>query len=195
MERWITALQNVVRMVFEREKSEGHDPECVIYDSVFTRLCLDPVSGQPCAGVVCTTPIDAFGDEFRVSDTVVVLVDHPSVVRDAKFKYSGSRRAIVVSSSGTGISGCSETFHIDRLQLCVIDHRLYAPHRRVMGEERARILARFGSNLTTYPKLTIGDPIVRFFGWEVDDLVEITVSDVPDDMMSIKYRVVAHASE
>ena len=185
-QKWVQALQTLARMVFERSKMNGTEP-CLRSD-ILAKLGID----ESCHVVDSNfhTTLDDLSDEIILSDDTIVLLDHAHVQRDQKFKYTGSRHAIALTSSGNGIAGCDETFHVDRMQLCLLDHVLYSPHRKVDGDERLRILERFGSDLSKYPKLTLNDPVVRFFGWSVNTLVEISVNDVPDDMHKQKYRVV-----
>jgi DNA-directed RNA polymerase subunit H (RpoH/RPB5) len=186
-DKWIRALQNVVRMVYERAKMNG-DESPSMRSSVLDMLGMN----ESCRVVrdKLNLAVDDISDELIVSDDTLVLLDHPHSQRDQKYKYTGSRTAIALSGSGNGISGCHETFHVDRMQLCLVDHALYCPHKRLVGQERQAIVYRFGADFSKYPKLPVTDPVVRFFGWPIQTLVEIRVEDVPQDMQPMKYRVV-----
>ena len=121
-----------------------------------------------------------------------MLDTNAKLSRDAKYIFNDEDvTGICISFNGSKVHGCSEVFHVDRLQMVVIDHVMYSPHKKV-GEEQAReIMDTFGTNMNTYPRILEGDPIVRFYGWKKGDLIQITLADVPEMTKNIKYRVVA----
>lgn len=186
--KWIRALRNVVRMVHERSVANDNRLENCIYPDLLKKLGLN----ESCRVISPDNQpsIDSFDSNILVSDTTIILLDDPSIPRESKYTFSGPYHAIVLSSTGSGISGCTETFHVDRMQLCIVDHVMYCPHRRLVGEERQAVLDRFGSDLNKYPKIAHNDPVIRYFGWGLESLIEIHVEDVPDGMRKIKYRVV-----
>lgn len=113
----------------------------------------------------------------------------------------GARSVIAVMPKGTitkkSIMGADdatiEVFHVKRLQLTITEHQDYLPQARVHPQEvNDEVFGRFGINQDKLPCMFYGDPVARFFGWHVGDIIRITFhEDDRDDMVQrTKYRVV-----
>jgi DNA-directed RNA polymerase subunit H (RpoH/RPB5) len=189
--KWFIGIRNIIRMIHARLK---HEEQVSICFEALEMFRLDKETCEPLEWSAETSSFrlnDLEGVVLDVSDDYVILIDHPLIYRDAKYAYSGSKRAITLTHSGNPIHGSHETFHIDRVQFFLLNHTHYVSHRRLLGDEKARVIERFGADKTKYPKIMANDPVVKFFGWSVDTLVEITVADAPDYTDPVKYRVVS----
>ena len=79
------------------------------------------------------------------------------------------------SSSGTRL----EFFDLEKLQINPTRTVLYNPHTLVVGDELEEVRRVYSNNgdtsLQNLPKLIAGEcPIVRYFGWEIGDVIKIT---------------------
>lgn len=63
-----------------------------------------------------------------------------------------------------------EVFQSDKL-VDISVHRLFCPHEKITGDEEAEIRNRYGSKL---PKILTSDAMVRWYGFEKDDILRIT---------------------
>ena len=180
IDKWIVGLRNVCRMIRARGCSiEQETLELLGLDSETLEVQDDSVKFE---GVLkqLTLPI---------STLYTVVIDHPDIPRDAKYVFRGDV-GISLSINGSKVNGCTEVFHIDRMQFNLVDHMYYSPHRLLKGDERQRVLDKFGSNLELYPKIDHSDPVVKYFAWDIGDLIEITIDDGPEYAHNVKYRVV-----
>ena len=63
-----------------------------------------------------------------------------------------------------------EVFQSDKL-VDISAHRLFRLHEKITGDEEKEIRQRYGSKL---PKILTSDAMVRWYGFEKDDILRIT---------------------
>jgi DNA-directed RNA polymerase subunit H (RpoH/RPB5) len=187
--KWLRAMRTVGRMLQARHAGEP-DVWPSVEDAFLQALGLGRGDGAP---VETATPITETC-VIRASEEVVCAV----CVGDGTVNCRGYRRVIIVSSKGTmprksiQCDGDAklEVFHVLRLQLPVIDHEDFLPHRRLRPEETDRVMARFDTDASHLSKMFYGDPVARFFGWSVGDVIEITFHEDDDPKLTkrVKYR-------
>ena len=81
-----------------------------------------------------------------------------------------------------------ECFFVSELQFDITKHSLMPRHTHMSPDERAAVLARYGSNLALYPKILLKDPMARYLGLKKDDMIAIS-RIVPNQGTMTVYRV------
>ena len=64
----------------------------------------------------------------------------------------------------------------------ITTHKYFSPHEKLEGEDDKEIRSKYGPNL---PKLFANDAVVRFFGFNINDIIKITRKD------GITYRIIS----
>ena len=82
-----------------------------------------------------------------------------------------------------------ETFSLDQLQYNVTEHELVPPHRVLGQEEQKHVLKKLQSKAEQLPKILASDPLVKWYGARVGQVIEIKRSS-PDGFFYKAYRVV-----
>ena len=181
--KWFTGIQNCIRMVYARTRADPALSDC------FDEETLRTFGLSPDCKVVSRDVSFALSHVqspvVPVTEDFDIVIDSQKVLKDAKYRYTRRNRGITVSATGTMVPGTHEVFHIDRLQLFLLDHELYVPHELVL--DTGPIYQRYGASPETYPKIELIDPVVRFYGWKKGSLIKITLSGVAE----AKYRLVA----
>ena len=78
-----------------------------------------------------------------------------------------SARKIIINMAKQGI--LIEVFQAEKL-IDITNHRLYRKHEKITGKEEQEILEKYGNKL---PKILITDPVVRWHGFKVNDILRI----------------------
>jgi DNA-directed RNA polymerase subunit H (RpoH/RPB5) len=187
--KWLHAMRTVARMMQARH---ADDPE--VWPSVDDTFldALGRGGGAPAAPTKAITET-----RFVPMNEVVGCA---VCIGDGVVNCRGYRRIVVISSKGTvpkksiqcDDDATLEVFHVLRLQLPVIDHDDYLPHRRLCPTETRRVMEQFDTDASHLSKMFYGDPVARFFGWSVGDVIEITFHEVDDPTLAtrVKYRSV-----
>tara|TARA_B100001123_G_scaffold337916_1_gene382363 strand:- start:205 stop:705 length:501 start_codon:yes stop_codon:yes gene_type:complete len=84
-----------------------------------------------------------------------------------KKSFTPSAKKIVINIAQQNIK--IEVFQAEKL-IDITKHRLYRKHEKITGEEEQEIREKYGDKL---PKILITDPVVRWFGFEVNDILRI----------------------
>lgn len=161
-------------------------------------------AGNPAVRGVYTKPDGARMAVFAFLDgmkTDTVGVKEMRQVR-AWLLERGMAHALVVSKGGVNHYTTKETrawddMHVEtfkaaELQVNVTHSCYYQPHRLVAAGERQAVLERYGG-ADKLPRLLASDPVVRYFGWRVGDVVEVrpTYGGFEFERM---YNVVCHGA-
>lgn len=64
-----------------------------------------------------------------------------------------------------------QVFNYQQLLIPVALHLLVPPHRRLQGDEKIKLLARYPAN--TLPVLQFNDPVARYYFFKVGDVIGI----------------------
>lgn len=84
-----------------------------------------------------------------------------------------------------------EIFYEKELYCNVTHHVLYSPHRALSEPEEEAVLKRFKCIKHNLPILLRTEPIARYFGWSVGQMVEIKSSMGGTQEPFVTYRIVA----
>lgn len=84
-----------------------------------------------------------------------------------------------------------ELFKASELQVNITHSCYYQPHTLVPVERRAALARRYGG-VDKLPRLQVSDPVVRYFGWRVGDIVEVRPTYGGCEFDAV-YNVVCHA--
>lgn len=84
----------------------------------------------------------------------------------------------VITSSCKKIFECMvrfefETFHLDRMQFDITQHRLYNPHERLTKDE----VAQLGMSTKKFPIILKSDPVCQYFHFQKGDILRIRRKD------------------
>jgi len=82
-----------------------------------------------------------------------------------------------------------ETFSANQLQYNITEHTLVPPHRVLEAEEQGEVLERLQATLAQLPKIFTSDPVVKWYGARVGQVMEITRPS-PDGHFYKAHRVV-----
>lgn len=66
-----------------------------------------------------------------------------------------------------------ETFQIIELSIDIIQHKYVPKHTVLSQQEKQKVLAKYQGESKQYPKILLGDPIVRYFGLDKGDMLKI----------------------
>jgi DNA-directed RNA polymerase subunit H (RpoH/RPB5) len=65
-------------------------------------------------------------------------------------------------------------FHERELWNNLTRHKLYFKHTKLSDEEVLKLLAQYMTTKLLLPMISIHDPVVKYFGWKLGDVVKIT---------------------
>jgi DNA-directed RNA polymerase I, II, and III subunit RPABC1 len=65
-----------------------------------------------------------------------------------------------------------EIFSVDELQYNITRHSLVPRHEKLLEDEKNKIIKKYGG-IDKFPKLLSGDPIAKYYGYVVNDMVKI----------------------
>ena len=77
----------------------------------------------------------------------------------------------------------------------ITHHSLYMKHRALNAYERKSILAEFRVESNKLQQIRKSDPVVRYFGWCVGDIIEITQCYGNNQQSKKNYRVVVESTD
>jgi DNA-directed RNA polymerase I, II, and III subunit RPABC1 len=83
----------------------------------------------------------------------------------------------------------TEVFTIDELLIVIIDHNLVPPHYLLSTEEKEEYFSTFNHHPRDMKKILVNDPVARFYGAKVGDLIKIIRPSITSGK-DIDYRVV-----
>jgi DNA-directed RNA polymerase I, II, and III subunit RPABC1 len=83
-------------------------------------------------------------------------------------------KSITPSAKKIIINMAKQDIHIEVFQaeklIDITKHRLYRKHEKIIGKEELEIRGKYGNKL---PKILITDPVVRWHGFKVHDILRI----------------------
>jgi len=84
-----------------------------------------------------------------------------------------------------------ELFKSSELQVNITHSCYYQPHSLVPSDTKLKIIQRY-AGVDKLPRLQVSDPVVRYFGWRIGDVIEVrpTYGGCEFDKL---YNVVCHA--
>ena len=93
-------------------------------------------------------------------------------------------RAIVITPSGLGSKAKAtlqeiakfqiELFTETELLVNITEHDLVPEHKLLSRQEADELLVRYGVNKTQLPRISVNDPVARFYGLRRGQIVKIT---------------------
>ena len=123
-------------------------------DKAEKQVLLAYICGEKIGKEVATKMVESWGSE---PPTQLIVVGVLTSAAAATF-----RGATVIS-----------VFQRKELARNYTTHRLVPKHFKLSPEEATELIAKYRLQKTELPKVLSSDPIVRFFGWEVGDILRI----------------------
>lgn len=68
----------------------------------------------------------------------------------------------------------SKIFFVDELIVNPIDNKMVPKHELCSNKAVTKLLHKYSITIDALPKILLRDPIVRWYGWEVGDIIKVT---------------------